>query len=600
MSLVGNSNCLCSKAATRLKAYLSDSSKGNTGEILGFISNGDLTAFGFQHGYSNISDLEQFEKSLNGIPFLPGLGNHDYQNNVNDCHRNHCVNGILGYYSYRIKDKPPVKIDEHQVNANWDLVLGSKEGHFNGNLDYSWTWNSQGQSYKFIQLNNSPDYVNQWCVSPVYRCSEINNAWNNNFLQRQLALAKANKQIVILNFHLPEGINSIENELATNDNIRLVFSGHIHSRPYEFSKMGNATQFISGNPRGGHFLMLKLGFTSTEIFQIRVSHFDNSNSPLAYPEIFVINKYGNETKITADNTKTIFSSNPDRTYPYAWRSIKKDVPYSVQNNFSKSQVIIKNVHSGLVANIYGGNMNSNSPVSIIQYPYQNGAQNETFDIKPSGAVDERGVGTFIITSSSNSNKAWDNFMSRDDIMYNHLASVEELRWYILDNDDGTYTFRNAKTKKNLDLAVCSKDYGVGLKLQSSKICGYGSSSSKWRIELATPYVQNNFSKSRVIIKNVHSGLVANIDGNMNYAPVSINQSFQYPPQHGHNQTFDIKPSGAVDERGVGTFIITSSYNSNKAWDNYMSRDYIMYNHLSTAEELRWYIIDNGNGIPIAN
>ncbi len=112
-------------------------------------------------------------------------------------------------------------------------------------------------------------------------------------------------------------------------------------------------------------------------------------------------------------------------------------------------------------------------------------------------------------------------MSRDDIMYNHLASVEELRWYILDNDDGTYTFRNAKTKKNLDLAVCSKDYGVGLKLQSSKICGYGSSSSKWRIELATPYVQNNFSKSRVIIKNVHSGLVANIDGNMNYAPVSI-------------------------------------------------------------------------------
>uniref|UniRef100_A0A183UTK4 Metallophos domain-containing protein n=1 Tax=Toxocara canis TaxID=6265 RepID=A0A183UTK4_TOXCA len=55
------------------------------------IINGDLTSYGHLH------ELESFQREWLHIPIriLPGLGNHDYENNVNDCVSNHCANRML-------------------------------------------------------------------------------------------------------------------------------------------------------------------------------------------------------------------------------------------------------------------------------------------------------------------------------------------------------------------------------------------------------------------------------------------------------------------------------------------------------------------------
>ena len=57
------------------------------------IVNGDLTAFGRGH------ELEWY-KEIYGklIPRVyPGLGNHDYANNVDECAQNQCANRMVLY-----------------------------------------------------------------------------------------------------------------------------------------------------------------------------------------------------------------------------------------------------------------------------------------------------------------------------------------------------------------------------------------------------------------------------------------------------------------------------------------------------------------------
>ena len=55
--------------------------------IRGIIINGDLTNYG--HGWQLDTMKGYWNNSLPGTHFFMGLGNHDYENNINDCDGNH-------------------------------------------------------------------------------------------------------------------------------------------------------------------------------------------------------------------------------------------------------------------------------------------------------------------------------------------------------------------------------------------------------------------------------------------------------------------------------------------------------------------------------
>lgn len=56
--------------------------------------NGDLTDYGHPDEYQAYA--EQFGRPFTaGIRLYPGLGNHDYANNVDDCFLNHCADRML-------------------------------------------------------------------------------------------------------------------------------------------------------------------------------------------------------------------------------------------------------------------------------------------------------------------------------------------------------------------------------------------------------------------------------------------------------------------------------------------------------------------------
>src|SRR5262249_29147974 len=74
-------------------------------KLKGVIINGDLTAFG--HGYQLAKYKEMYDQGL-GLKIYPGLGNHDYANNVNRCHENNCATRMVTYMNDFVTDLNPI------------------------------------------------------------------------------------------------------------------------------------------------------------------------------------------------------------------------------------------------------------------------------------------------------------------------------------------------------------------------------------------------------------------------------------------------------------------------------------------------------------
>lgn len=136
----------------------------------GLIINGDLTAFGHEDQrkrFENFYNIKDFKNMI-----YPALGNHDYQNNINDCGTkhtqgwNHCAGGMMHLMAdwilgYKGLDKgkahgcnPLLKsCDIYAFNKNPAQTTGNR--NVIGSLAYSW----EIDKFLFIQLQNYPHYT---------------------------------------------------------------------------------------------------------------------------------------------------------------------------------------------------------------------------------------------------------------------------------------------------------------------------------------------------------------------------------------------------------------------------------------------------------
>ncbi|CAD5218168.1 unnamed protein product [Bursaphelenchus okinawaensis] len=116
----------------------------------GLILNGDLTNFGHSH------QLNLFKTEWLTMPFpiYAGLGNHDYQNNVDDCVANQCVNNMLSWFANEYAPIMNLTIDLERSNMLWKTI-------YDGSFAYSKDLCSQNKAscVHSIQLHNRPDYA---------------------------------------------------------------------------------------------------------------------------------------------------------------------------------------------------------------------------------------------------------------------------------------------------------------------------------------------------------------------------------------------------------------------------------------------------------
>ncbi|QVW25164.1 metallophosphoesterase [Pseudomonas hormoni] len=207
--------------------------------------NGDMTAFGHRGERSTVkSILNQYLKD----DYDYGLGNHDYENNIDDCWapENNCAAGSIT----ELKEKYWGKV------SSFDFAARSEGGAkiYYGSLAYS---RSFGDVH-LVQLNNEPTYSVNFS-SGFFNTEnyEINDALD--WLERDLRQARAQGKIILLNMHKPDewkgSAEQIERfkKMIERYEVTAVFAGHMHSRPGKYTRwntrqyFGEVPVFLSGS-----------------------------------------------------------------------------------------------------------------------------------------------------------------------------------------------------------------------------------------------------------------------------------------------------------------------------------------------------------------
>jgi len=195
--------------------------------------NGDITAFG--HPYQ-ISYMKSALKKYFGSDYLYGLGNHDYQNNVDDCLGNRCaVNSVVEYHEHHAG-----KVDDFDVR-----VTGGGFGkQYDGSLAYS---KNIGQVH-LVQLNNEPTYE----VQLKHPLHDMKISQSLDWLEKDLRVARAQGYAIIINMHKPDDWEGDAQQwqrfqdMIEKYEVTAIFAGHYHTRGGSRKWWGNVPVFLSG------------------------------------------------------------------------------------------------------------------------------------------------------------------------------------------------------------------------------------------------------------------------------------------------------------------------------------------------------------------
>jgi len=189
------------------------------------IINGDITEYG------RTLSLDSSHK-IYDLPFktFTGLGNHDYANNVGECHKDICDIDMLTYVHKHIESK------KNESNFSNNLTWHYQHGHIvtsYGSLAYSW---DDGDIH-YVQLQNHPSY-------DVYLNKHVHNTkfeYKKTSLMVWLAddLRKARKRgkQIILNMHDADqhffkntnetGKESFK-KIINKNKVTVIYSDHYH------------------------------------------------------------------------------------------------------------------------------------------------------------------------------------------------------------------------------------------------------------------------------------------------------------------------------------------------------------------------------------
>ncbi|MGJ7551885.1 hypothetical protein [Pseudomonas alloputida] len=223
------------------------------------IINGDMSEFG--HGKERKVTRSVFRENLPGRVagplMLPGLGNHDYSNNVNDCANNGCARDsvcdlITWVYPISMSARPQSAFD-------WTWRMPSTT---TGSLAYSVT---VGRVH-IVQLNNEPSYTVNFSTGGAGTGKDkvyFNITSAMNWLEQDLAAASARGEQIIINFHRMDiwttGLhrNGWFADMVKKYKVVAIFNGHDH-RMFGKGRVlyGGVPVFYSGSLMGQSYLRL--------------------------------------------------------------------------------------------------------------------------------------------------------------------------------------------------------------------------------------------------------------------------------------------------------------------------------------------------------
>jgi cytolysin (calcineurin-like family phosphatase) len=182
--------------------------------------NGDLTAFGHQW---QIDYMKSAIAKLRGPVYL-GLGNHDYENNVDQCftETNRCVRGSVYWYLDHMS-RLPLDAFDVQVWNYYQFPHNREEIH--GSLGWVKTFGN----LVVVQLNNYASYTTTASGFSASRGLEevVNVTASLGWLEQQLHRARMQGKAVVVMKHAPT-IEPLFDDIIDKYNVSAVFVGHHH------------------------------------------------------------------------------------------------------------------------------------------------------------------------------------------------------------------------------------------------------------------------------------------------------------------------------------------------------------------------------------
>lgn len=198
--------------------------------------NGDMTHFGhgWQRAYLNTALKRHF-----GDDYLYGLGNHDYENNVDDCFSNNCAAGSI----VEFKEHHEKKVDNFDLKiSGWFL-----DKLYTGSLAYS---KNVGEVH-LVQLNNEPTYTRHIADPLNPTTFAITDALD--WLEYDLSVARTQGYAIILNMHKPYNWGDDPKQyqrfvdMIKKYQVTAIFGGHFHFDGGEMRRVGDVPVFVSGS-----------------------------------------------------------------------------------------------------------------------------------------------------------------------------------------------------------------------------------------------------------------------------------------------------------------------------------------------------------------
>ncbi|WP_435035829.1 metallophosphoesterase family protein [Pseudomonas neuropathica] len=245
--------------------------------------NGDITAFG--HGSQRSFMKEILDKHFKG-EYLYGLGNHDYENNVDDCFTNSCAAGSIVEFKEHHEDK----VDSFDLN----ITSGFLNKTYSGSLAYS---KNIGEVH-MVQLNNEPTYTTRISHPLNPTTFEINDALD--WLEKDLRLARTSGYAIIINMHKPfdhKGSQAQQKrfrDMVNKYQVTAIFAGHLHKDGGDAYWEGSVPIYLSGS-------------TSQQTYLI--ASFTEDRKQL---QIYLVknNQWRNRTLIDTTPVHSIFAKRP--------------------------------------------------------------------------------------------------------------------------------------------------------------------------------------------------------------------------------------------------------------------------------------------------
>ncbi|MEN5424824.1 metallophosphoesterase [Stenotrophomonas pennii] len=230
--------------------------------------NGDITAFGHgdERAYMYSHPFKQFYRRN----FYVNLGNHDYQNNVNDCANNGCARDMYKDMAGWARSYPTRAFDHSVSDNGWETHRGS--------LAYSLVLGD----ILAIQLQNEPTYSVKF--ESARRTFIINDSLG--FLETELKWAREAGKDVILNMHKPPYANwqSPDNPrfrqlMKDNEDLILgIFAGHLHGTAGKYKTVGTIPVYLSGAASRETFLTAFYNPQDRELLVFKVTGNDWRNN----------------------------------------------------------------------------------------------------------------------------------------------------------------------------------------------------------------------------------------------------------------------------------------------------------------------------------